>query len=95
MTRVNTFWRLEGSDENTIWIEEVADSRSFSEKFRVGKDVKSTVGFRVGLEDGTHGFGGTTWYSRFFNDNFGGTSNISNAARGELDVAVKMKCLLT
>jgi hypothetical protein len=31
--------------------------------FRVGEDVESAVGFRVGLKDGTHGLGGTVDFS--------------------------------
>ena len=48
-------------------------------------------GFRVCLEDGMHRFSGTTWHGGFFNDNFGGLSNSSNAAHGEFEVAVEMK----
>ena len=49
------------------------------------------LGLRVSLEDGMHRFSGTTWHGRFFNDNFGGPSNSSDAAHGEFDVAVEMK----
>ena len=88
MTRVDAFPCLQRSDENTIGWEEVGDSCSLCEKFRVGKDIESAVGFRVGFEDGTHGFGGTTWYSWFFNHNFGRMSNRSDAACSEFYVTV-------
>lgn len=91
MTCVNTFRCLQRSDKNAIWCEEVGNSRPLGKEFRVREDVESAVGFRVGLEDGTHGLGGTTWYSWFFNDNFGGTSNSSDAARSEFNIAVEMK----
>ena len=63
MARIDTLRCLQRPDKNAIWIKEVADGRSLSKEFGVGEDIKSAVGFRVGLEDGTHGFGGTTWYS--------------------------------
>lgn len=78
---------LEGADEDTVGAEEIGDGGTLSQELRVGEDVETAAGLRVGLEDGAHGFGGAAWNGRFLDDDLGGVRYLGNTTRGKLDIA--------
>ncbi|KAG6874588.1 hypothetical protein C0993_000258, partial [Termitomyces sp. T159_Od127] len=78
---------LKGIDEDTVSVEEIAYCCAFSQKFRIGEDVKTAVGLGIALEDHAHRLGNTAWDGGFFDDDLGGCGNSRDAPCGKLDVA--------
>ena len=56
-TSVKTGLVLEGTDQDSVGVEQVGDGGTFSQEFWVGQNVESASWSRVGLENGSHSAG--------------------------------------
>lgn len=80
---------MERTNENAIRFQQILDSSSFREEFRIGEYVETAVGLRVGLENGAHRLGGTAWNSGLLDDDLGTSGDSGNSASSEFNVAVE------
>ena len=88
LASIDTFLRLQGSDQDAVRAEEVRNGRSLRQKFRVGKDVESAVRLGVGFQDGAHRLGGAAWHSGLLNDDLGGSRDLCDASRGQFHISL-------
>ena len=78
---------MQRTDEDTIGLEEIGDSRSFRKELRVREDVESAARPAVRLEDGAHGLGRPARNSRFLDDNLGRSRHSGDATSSRLNIA--------
>lgn len=78
---------MEGSDEDSVGREQVADGGTLGEELGVAENVESDTGSRVGVENGSHRFRSPTRNGRLLDNDLGRGSDSSDLSGGELNVA--------